>query len=132
MTHFALFVWDCRDVDVRRKEKCKREIEALYPEYGKYPSDEMVMYNPGVSIGVGDLEERRVHRTPTLESEMLRSTPVLAVVGIAQGGGETYNADEGNDGRDQSDAELCSPCRIGFVETVAGSWFRIIAFGLKP
>ncbi len=70
LTHFALFVWFCREVDLRRKQKRKREIEALYPEYGKYGSEEMVMYN----MGEGVREERVRDQAPALEGELLRSS----------------------------------------------------------
>jgi len=33
VTHFALFVWACREVDVRKKAKTKRYIELQYPNY---------------------------------------------------------------------------------------------------
>lgn len=58
-----LFVWLCREVDVRRKGEKKMELEALYPCFhGKGEEGEMATFDGGDLRGVPQAKTKRGER----------------------------------------------------------------------
>ncbi|KAI9874396.1 MAG: hypothetical protein M1830_009793 [Pleopsidium flavum] len=93
VTHFALFVWACREVDVRRKGKTKRDIELQYPGYQMHKQEGTMK---------GHNEEKTAQPEPELSRHPAKEGLYEERTGVRPTASERS---KGHDSPDESDGE---------------------------